>query len=491
MKQFKYKTSFSSVVKCIIDEERSKFLSQASIEELRGIIPKEALNSGKEDLLPIAGNLAVINLMNLNGDAMDTETIIKVSDSLFHKPINIEHNRGMIIGHVVNVGFSKFNSSYKIGVGSEILGAEDVKNIKKPFNLSYSAYLYKLINEEIIEKIIESSDPTSQGYLGISSSWEVGFDSYSIAVGSTDLENAQIITSEDEKAAFEPYLKSNGGKGKLEDGRYVYRVIQGTPIFIGAGLTQTPAGAVSGLITHKIEEVEVALTETVAEEEKVENLISQIENNNVKEYDNMKTITTLDEIKALKQEDLKEVAVASIAETIYNEMKRVSEDWTKKVQEKEQSLEEVKKLSEKTIVDLQTVSKELNEIKELQAKAEAEKQFNTRMAYLDESFELDEDQRKAVASDINGLSEEDFGKWLSKFEILAKKSKKSKKEVQKEEQKSVASVKEETEKQQEVVEKVLDSAVEQKETIANSTTSEVSDIEKYRKHFSLDGLKIS
>jgi hypothetical protein len=76
-KNYLYKTTFSSVVKCIVDEDRSKFLSTASINELKNILPKDAYDYGKADLLPISANLAVINLANKNGDVLSTEIALK------------------------------------------------------------------------------------------------------------------------------------------------------------------------------------------------------------------------------------------------------------------------------------------------------------------------------------------------------------------------------------------------------------------------------
>src|SRR5262245_51263322 len=110
-KQFKYKTAFGSKVTCLIDKDKDKFLAQASLDSLRGIIPDDV--KGQEDLLCIAFNAFTPNLANKNGDLVDTKTAVDIYKFFIHKGINTEHNRGAgAIGHIVSAGFSKFNVNY-------------------------------------------------------------------------------------------------------------------------------------------------------------------------------------------------------------------------------------------------------------------------------------------------------------------------------------------------------------------------------------------
>jgi hypothetical protein len=67
-----------------------------------------------------------------------------------------------------------------------------------------------------------------------------------------------------------------------------------------------------------------------------------------------------------------------------------------------------------------------------QEASEASQKFNDRMASLDEEFDLDDEDRKIIASDIKGLDEEGFAAYMTKAKKLmcgkskAEKAKKAK-----------------------------------------------------------------
>ena len=86
---FKYTTSFSSVIKPLVSEEKTNLAT--SHVDIGDFVPD--VNTDKHiDLLPIAFNAFVTNRVNKNGDAVDTETGAMYKDFI-NKPINIEHNR--------------------------------------------------------------------------------------------------------------------------------------------------------------------------------------------------------------------------------------------------------------------------------------------------------------------------------------------------------------------------------------------------------------
>ena len=41
MKQFKYTTKFITIARCLIDNEKSEFLAQASLDDLKELIQQE------------------------------------------------------------------------------------------------------------------------------------------------------------------------------------------------------------------------------------------------------------------------------------------------------------------------------------------------------------------------------------------------------------------------------------------------------------------
>ena len=85
MKDFKYTTSFSSVIKPLVSEEKDKYLALASHVDIGDFVPD--VNTDKNiDLLPIAFNAFVTNRVNKNGDAVDTNTAIAMYKDFINKP---------------------------------------------------------------------------------------------------------------------------------------------------------------------------------------------------------------------------------------------------------------------------------------------------------------------------------------------------------------------------------------------------------------------
>ena len=109
MKDFKYKTIFSSTIKPLVSEEKDKYLAMASLMQVGELVPE--IDTEKEiDLLPIAFNAAVVNRVNKNGDVIDTKTAMAAYKSFINKPINIEHNRQRVVGTILTASFSEFGS---------------------------------------------------------------------------------------------------------------------------------------------------------------------------------------------------------------------------------------------------------------------------------------------------------------------------------------------------------------------------------------------
>ena len=56
MKEFKYKTIFSSLVKPLVSKDYDTYLAKASLDELRNLLPEIDVDRNY-DLLPISSNL--------------------------------------------------------------------------------------------------------------------------------------------------------------------------------------------------------------------------------------------------------------------------------------------------------------------------------------------------------------------------------------------------------------------------------------------------
>ena len=238
--KYKYTTKFeSSIHSCVIGDD--SFISKASLENLKPLIPQDINFSENVDLLGVAFNAAVINKFNKNDDGMDSQTAARVIKNFIHKPTNIEHDKSKIVGHIVSAGFSKYQGD------NEMLSVEDINDLEDPFNISLGAVVYKYANKDFAKLIERSVDPSDSLYQYISTSWEVGFSDFVIAIGGNDLKDAEIIKNPKHFEEMKAKLKAYGGSGKLDDGTKIHRLLRGDIYPLGIGFTTTPAAHVKGL----------------------------------------------------------------------------------------------------------------------------------------------------------------------------------------------------------------------------------------------------
>jgi len=242
--EFRYKTSFSSVIKPLVSEETDKFLAIASLSEIGKYIP-EVNVSKNVDLLPISFDAFVANRFNKNDDGADAATSVSIAKLSVNKPINIEHKRDKVMGVVLSYAFTDFASHKQ-------LSEKEALESKDPFYVTLGGLLWRVVNQKLAKKVEECSDPTSENYRFISASWELGFLDFAIAAiknGSKNLKDATIITNPDEIQKLEGYLRAYNGKGSLKDEK-LYRLVQGDVLPLGFALTASPAADVKGIATN-------------------------------------------------------------------------------------------------------------------------------------------------------------------------------------------------------------------------------------------------
>ena len=133
--KFKYKTKFLNEVQASAENVKDgKFVSQASLEQLKSLVPEDIDFEKNIDLIGVAFNAAVINQFNKNHDGIDTKTALAIKDYFIHKPTNIEHNKKKIVGHIVNAGFSDYSDS------TILVNVDESK--KDPFNIALGAVVW-------------------------------------------------------------------------------------------------------------------------------------------------------------------------------------------------------------------------------------------------------------------------------------------------------------------------------------------------------------
>ena len=414
MKKHKYTTTFSSVIKPVVSEEKDKYLALASMVELEEFLPDVNIEKNV-DLLPVAFNAFVANRVNKNGDVVDTETAIAMHDNFINKPINIEHNRKSVVGTILTAGFSRFGSD-------EPLSKEDVAKTKEPFNVTLGGVVWKIVNENLAHKIESSSDPTSDDYMGISASWELGFTDYNLVILEGDeknIEDALEITDPDEIERHTDKLKGFGGEGKFDDNSNVYRKVINDVVPLGIGLTENPAADVKGVITEN----GVAEQKALAKESLEKETISQNTKNTVKtkKVEAMK----IENLKDITDESLQTLTASAIHEFIQESLKNASEEYSSQKTEQEESLNDAREKHETLSKEHDSLKTQLEDVmaqlKKLEAeKAEKEKleAFNQRMASYDERFKLTDEDRRVIAAQIKDLDEEQFAEIDKTLSVL-------------------------------------------------------------------------
>lgn len=431
--RFEVKADFSKK-----DLSNGAYVSQASmgLDDLKSLLPESEIIKNNPDLLYTCFNAAVVNLINLNGDGITTEGAKILVESVKLKPMNIEHSREDIVGVITNYGFSTFGEN-------KTLTEQELNN--DPFNISLAAIVWKISNKTFARFIMESQDEDSESYKTVSTSWEVGFNTYKLAVGSKDLRKARIIEDEASVEEYSKYLASMGGTGFLPTGEEIYRIIGDDCRFLGCAFTTNPAAAVKGVLSmdyqdfqeieeempeetedpeedleHEMEEFVKEEMDTEEAEASISDIISdKISPNNKKRVIVHMKYNNLDELI----DHLHEAAASDVRDFVVSQVGKSNDQFValkNEKAEKEQALQDALA----NIENFQEESEKLrNEVSELKASLKAQEdqaKFSERIESLKEQFELDAAASKTIAKRIFGLSDEDFSEWLEDMKPLFK-----------------------------------------------------------------------
>jgi hypothetical protein len=356
----------------------------------------------------------------------------------------------------------------------------------------------------------------------ISASWELGFNEYELVLLENDnknIENGQIISDAKQIEKYSPKLRANGGNGKI-DNKFIYRKVIGNVIPLGVGLTLNPAADVQGVAIKNKEDLSLSNSDNAVADPDLldiepntdikedEDIISQRGQNNVKHEGVInKIFMKIDNINQITDELLKQVAAASVTEFIAEEIKKASESFVVEKAEKDNAIkaaqekyETLSNESTKVKEELEKIKAALSKLEEEKATKEKEEAFNLRMASFDEEFDLSDEDRQVIATDVKDLNDETFAAYKNKMSVLMKeKNKAAKKAKMDKEDKSDKIVKASTsfevkaseQSATEVVEEVIQTSKLEKASIPNSsTTTEPTLKEKFSKAFSLEGFDI-
>jgi hypothetical protein len=397
----------------------------ASNEGLVSILPKFDKEKNP-DLLGVAFDIAIANIVNANDDGILTATAKAITPNFVFKPINIEHNRSYVFGTVTNTSLTSFTD------GSTLDASSIEDSSLEPFKISAGGILWKCVEGYMTEMIEEQNEPENLGecapccyeYAG---SWEIGFDQYIVALGSKKLQDAEIVTDEARVKELSQYLKANGGMGMLPDGTPIYRVITGEVTSLGVGITTNPAAAVDKIFAECDENKKIQ--KNISQKNKASVILNTRKSMKIKELaditeDTMKEALASDMREFIKTEILKKdtefAAKQSEAKTAFEKIQAEAEASKTKLAENESKATELQN-------QIVALSAQIKTLADEKAAKEVEETFNTRMAALAAKYNLDANLEKIVHSQIKGLDKEGFDKWATDFEVLASSFKKEEK----------------------------------------------------------------
>jgi hypothetical protein len=330
---------------------------------------------------------------------------------------------------------------------------EEASKTLDPFYLSVAGVVYKTVDSSFTSLMIRNSDPADSFRNSISASWEIGFSSYYLAVGSDNLKEADIITDPETVAEYSKFLKSRGGNGRMQDGTAINRVIVGEIYPLGGGFTTNPAAQVNGVVAFD-SKVSVSLrdSEDEASEEEPQDLEMQDsskdyrhevmaflmnkKSNSILEIKNVKNINHMDlekliaELKgALLEKKFGEEAVASMTSQFTEAIKQKDTEYRDSIAAEKNAKEQAQKLYNETVASVEQMKaslaatqEELNKIKEQKTQEEAVARLNARVSELDAAYELSDEDRKVIIGEVQALDsvEEAFASYKEKFGVVWK-----------------------------------------------------------------------
>jgi hypothetical protein len=530
--EFPFQTIFASEpVKIFLPEEKDLTVAKAGIDSLKPFLDSSIDLEKNYDLIGVAFNAFVVNRANKNGQVISTDVALSSVENFKFKPMNIEHKRKNVAGLITSYGFSEYGTD-------KPLSLEEVKDKKEPFNVVLSGFVWRVVNEEFAEKLEASSDPSSESYLTISTSWEMGFKNFNIAKGSLNLSEASIISDENAVSEMKNKLMHFGGNGLADDGQPVYINLVGEVLPLGIGFTNNPAADVKGVKVFGSDDLEdkqevsedvASNTKEVAESSQLEeklvetNIISnKLDTDNlaaasnsfekeINKKENNKML--IKSIQDLTDDSLKQICATDIRSLFEEEIKKAGEKFAEAQEAKDKLVAEAEKTKaelEAQLEELKQTGEQLKaELEKIRVEAEArekEESFQNRMTTLDEEFSLDDEERQVIGEQIKDLDQEAFDKWYKAFNVFAKSKNKKlmmeKKEAEEknkekeetkaasvEEKESAEAIASEQEKEQEIA-NMLEKAEAEEVALPNGAVAEDSLRQKFAKAFNSNTIKV-
>ena len=494
-------SSFDCEIKALKETDYDKFgVSEGSIAAAaESLLPEDFDPSRNIDVLPVVFNLAVVNEFNKNGDGINAETAVAAVKRFINKPINIEHKKHKIVGHMINASLSVDELDFKNNA------IDSYADKKEPFYINAAGLIYKNIFPELAEAIEAAAQEDNEEYQSIATSWELAFKDYKVVFGSDRLDECQIAEGSQEEE-LKKYVKGFGGKGVDKNGTPVHRLIHGETFPLGAALTYKPAARVKGVYTSEPNKKQNTVDNNQTKEDNI-NIKNSLSGENTvttnkfdildmdkEQFETLMTQVAESVASVVKKDD----QAASVGEIMREALSEHSENWKSKVQLETEAREKAEVEATEMKASLEAVQAELSAIKsEVEAQAAVEL-FNSRMNFIDSTYELSADETKLIVDELKAIeaSDEAFETFKEKLSILfSHKSKEAlaskEEEIQAKVDEAIASKLQESEAEEETVEVEEELEVEASEEVSipnnnAEASAETSLVEKLKANFDIE-----
>jgi len=419
------KSEFSGSIRVISDKDFEEMgVSKGSfVSKAKTLLPDDFEPSDNIDVLPVVFNLAKVNEFNKNGDGIATADAMDMVKRFANKPINIEHKKQKIVGHIINASFSDKEPDFQEN------NIEDFKDRTDPFFINAAGVIYRHVYPKLSSLVSEASDEESPEYQTVSTSWELGFKDWVVAKGSLILKDCEILTGEEEKLKHKKYIKKFGGKGLDEKGVPVNRLIIGKTVPLGGALTYNPAAGVKGVYVIDDDLLEEEEDAKESNSKIIEENSSLIINNivkikkfkdtlNMNEKQFEQFLAKLEQsVASVTQEESQAKSIGLIFKDALLEQ---GESWKSQVQAEKEEKAKLQKDMDELKASFDASKKELDAVKaEMETKAAVEL-FNSRMNFLEDKYEFSDKELQFVTAEVKGIGAEDkdFDSYKEKVETL-------------------------------------------------------------------------
>ena len=466
--KYRYTSVFESVAKVAAITDTDRFVAKASLAPLKGILPPDVNPENDPDLLYISSDGAVGGLINKNGDGITAKKAIEIHATAKHKYISTDHDKGKVVGVVLfpalttlgdhriltdeeaatlqepfNMSFAgvlwkavqPLLAKYITKTGDSL----DTDALSMSWEIAFNEYSIGVGSKNLWDaKVYTESDAEFRNFEkrlrcnggnGKTAEGEEVFriiDGDAIILGYSIVQNpaasvkgilpvTEVVKADEDESKCCPDCKCENCECKdknheeemeddedEEDDETEEESEALTPAETPAVTSESPAQ----IAPENSQESNASVTKV---EEKI---ITEAKTCVTLNTATMK-IESLDQLKSLWPELRKMESVAAV-EDFVNAIQKGTSDWEQKLADEKnivQNLEKAKADAEARANELQTsldnVKKEVDDLKSAQAAAEATQKFQERMASFDEEFDLDDEDRQMLASDLKSLPDDE------------------------------------------------------------------------------------